>query len=155
MSREATDVMIGAYINAEGKSLETVTKPLTPVPTADDKAPSLAVPPAAPPERTTAMSTTANVIPPRTAQGIGRWHAMPSEARRRLILRALGDDRLTITELATRMTSQHPELMRFTYPVLYRVVRPMLDSGELSRHSEPWRTRTRSFVSRPAPPPKE
>jgi hypothetical protein len=94
------------------------------------------------------MPTTANVIPPGGAQGIGRWYAMPSEDRRRLILAALGDDRLTITQLASRMTSQHPEYTCFTYPVLYRVVRPMLDSGELSCHSEPWRTRTRSFVFR-------
>ena len=73
---------------------------------------------------------------------------MPRDDRRRLILRALGDDRLTITQLASRMASEHPELMPFTYPVLYRTVRPMLESGELSCHSEPWRTRTRRFVFR-------
>ena len=73
---------------------------------------------------------------------------MPREDRRRLILRALGDDRLTITQLARRMTSEHPEFMPFTYPVLYTVVRPMLESGELNYYSEPWRTRTRRFVFR-------
>lgn len=94
------------------------------------------------------MSTTADLIPPRGALGITGWHVMPRDERRRLILRALGDDRLTITQLARRMTSEHPELKPLTYPVLYRVVRPMLDAGELSCHSEPWRTRTRSFVFR-------
>lgn len=76
------------------------------------------------------------------------WHATPRDDRRRLILRALGDDRLTITQLASRIASEHPEFMPFTYPVLYRAVRPMLESGELSCHSEPWRTRTRRFVFR-------
>lgn len=76
------------------------------------------------------------------------WNAMPRDDRRRLILRDLGDDRLTITQLASRMASEHPEFMPFTYPVLYRVVRSMLESGELSCYTEPWRTRTRRFVFR-------
>jgi hypothetical protein len=96
------------------------------------------------------MSTNANIIPPGGTRGIGRWHAIPREERRRLILRALGDDRLTITQLAHRMASQNPDYTRFTYPVLYPIVRSMLESGELSSESEPWRTRTRSFVFRAA-----
>ena len=56
--------------------------------------------------------------------------------------------RLTITQLASRLASEHSEFMPLTYPVLYRVVRPMLESGQLSCHSEPWRARTRRFVFR-------
>ena len=94
------------------------------------------------------MSPTANLTPPHGARGITGWHVIRRDERRRLILRALGDDHLTITQLARRMTSEHPHLKPLTYPVLYRVVRSMLDAGELSCHSEPWRTRTRSFVFR-------
>lgn len=94
------------------------------------------------------MSATAKIIPRGGAQAIRGWQATPHADRRRLILRALGDDRLTITQLASRMASEHPQLMRFTYPVLYRVVRSMLKSGELSCDSEPWRNRTRRFVFR-------
>ena len=93
------------------------------------------------------MLTTATTIP-RGALGIRGWHAMPRDDRRRLILLALGNDRLTITQLGHRMTREHPEFMPFTYPLLYPVVRPMLESGELNSYSEPWRTRTRRFVFR-------
>jgi hypothetical protein len=37
---------------------------------------------------------------------------MSREARRRLILHALGEDRLTIPQLAARLTGEHPGLMR-------------------------------------------
>jgi hypothetical protein len=65
-----------------------------------------------------------------------------------VILRALGEDRLTITQLATRITEAHPEFIRLTYPLLYRLVRSMVASGQLDTVSESWRGRTRSFVLR-------
>jgi hypothetical protein len=76
------------------------------------------------------------------------WLKTPRSDRERVILHALGENRLTITQLATRITETHPEFIRLTYPLLYRVVRQMIESGQLDSMSEPWRCRTRSFVFR-------
>lgn len=68
------------------------------------------------------------------------WKSAPSHERERIVLEALGDARLTRTEVAQRINDTHPEFHVYdSGPLLDR----MLLAGELERVSEAFKGKKR------------
>lgn len=70
------------------------------------------------------------------------WKAIEQDQREQIILEAMGDERLTISEICEVVTSKNKELKPHdgtTRPVVTK----MLNAGKLAREAEPWRGRVR------------
>jgi hypothetical protein len=85
----------------------------------------------------------------RWAEQTAAWNATAGERRQRMILEALGDDRLTVGQLAKRMAERHGEEFGSVYDSMLRgEVGKMLAAGELDRIREDFRNRPRYLYFR-------
>jgi hypothetical protein len=66
------------------------------------------------------------------------WRRLTSDARERLALELLADDRLTIPELADRFVTELPECEVYEGSIR-GLIRRMLKDGEVDRVGERWR----------------
>lgn len=69
------------------------------------------------------------------------WRQMPWHERERLLLDVLGDDKLTIGTLVTRVCESRPDVIVYDGGMRNLVTR-MLKAGELDRVGEQWRAGT-------------